>query len=99
MNHPEIVLRQAHLLQRSTLLRQRLLSDAATFRGPLAAADQAYISLRWLCLHPAWPLGALSVWMALKPKRLFQIAGRAWWVYRLVSQWRKWSAAWPKFLN
>ena len=99
MNHSDISLRQARLLQRSTLLRQRLRSDAATFRGPLAVASWAYTSLRWLYLHPAWPLGALSVWMALRPKRLFRMAGRAWWLYRLVSQWRRWSAVRPKFLN
>ena len=64
MNHSDISLRQARLLQRSALLRQRLRNDAATFRGPLAVASWAYTSLRWLYLHPAWPLGALSVWMA-----------------------------------
>lgn len=99
MNHSEISLRQAHLLERSTLLRQRLRSDAATLRGPLAVADRVYSSLRWLYLHPTWPLGAFAIWIALRPKRLFRTASRAWWVYRLASQWRQWSAAWPKFLN
>lgn len=99
MNRSEIGLRQAHLLQRSGLLRQRLRSDAATFRGPLAVASLAYTGLRWLYRHPAWPLGALSLGMALRPKRLFQTAGWVWWVYRLVSKSRHGSAAWPKFLN
>lgn len=99
MNHPDISLRQAHLLERSTLLRQRLLSDAATLRGPLAVADRVYCSLWWLYLHPAWPLGAFAIWMALRPKRLFGAVSRAWWIYRLASPWRQWLAAWPKFLN
>jgi hypothetical protein len=99
MNHPEIVLRQAHLLQRSTLLRQRLLSDAATLRGPLAVADRAYTGLQWLYRHPAWPVGAFALWMALRPKRLYRMARHAWWVYRLASRWRQWSTALPKFLN
>ncbi|NDG51186.1 MAG: hypothetical protein EBY30_19635 [Rhodospirillales bacterium] len=50
-------------------------------------------------MHPAWPLGAFAIWMALRPKRLFRAVSRAWWIYRLASPWRQWLAAWPKFLN
>ena len=99
MNHPEISLRQAHLLGRSTLLRQCLRSDVATLRSPLAVADRVCSSLLWLYRHPAWPSGVFAAWMALRPKRLFRTASRAWWVYRLASQWWQWPAAWPKFLN
>jgi len=99
MHRSEIGLRQSHLLQRSALLRQRLCSDAATLQRSLAVADRAWSSLRWLYLHPGWPLGVLGVWMAVKPRRLLQMARRGWWLYRMTSRWRQWSTALAKFSN
>lgn len=99
MVHTEIVLRQQQLLLRSGSLRQGLMSAADGLRGPLAATDLAFTSLRWLYRHPAWPIGAVALWTALRPVRALTMVRRAWWVYRIASRWRQWSAILPKILN
>lgn len=98
MTRPEVSRQQERLLQQSSLLRQRLLNDAMSLRGPMAAADLAYTGFHWLYRHPVWPLGALAFWLALRPRRLLRLAGRTWWVYRLVKKWQQWSSVLPRFL-
>jgi len=99
MVHAEIVLRQQQLLLRSGSLRQRLASEADLLRRPLATMDLAFTGLRWLYQHPAWPVGAFTLWTVLRPARALTLVRRAWWVYRIASRWRQWSTILPKFLN
>ena len=64
--------------------------QAQVLRRPLALADAAQTGLQWIYRNPAWPIGALTLVLLLRPKRALVWGGRAWWVwkrYRRVQDW------------
>lgn len=82
----ELTLRRERLRVRSAELRLRAGLEAQVLAPPLALADQVRAGVQWLREHPEWPLGALVVFAVLKPRRVFRLARRAWWGWRL---WRR----------
>jgi len=74
--------RREQLLTRSAALRVRLRYEAAALAAPLALADQGVQAVRWLRVHPEWPLAALGVWVLLGPRRALRWAMRGWWLWR-----------------
>jgi hypothetical protein len=90
MNNHELLQRQQALLLRSAQLRFKLKDQVQVFRRPLGLADSAQSGLQWLYRNPAWPIGAATLLLVLRPKRTIAWAGRAWWVwksYRRVQDW------------
>lgn len=78
MNTDELTGRQQRLLVRSAQLRLTLAHQAQVLKGPLAVADQARNGLRWLYDNPRWPLAALLVLLAVRPRRAVLWGGRVW---------------------
>ena len=82
-----LALRREQLLLRSAALRSQLALDAQALAAPLAVADRLRDGARWLRRHPEWPLGAVLLLLALRPRRALRWAVRAGWL------WRQWQAA------
>ena len=78
----DLQLRRERLLVRNALLRQRLARHVIELDTPIALADQAIAGLHWLRRNPAWPLGALAVLIAFRPRRALRWAVRAWWAWQ-----------------
>jgi YqjK-like protein len=78
------MLRRERLLMRSAELRAHLARQSQALAVPLARVDRALDALRWLREHPQWPLGALALWAAWRPRRTWRWAVRAWWLWRAV---------------
>jgi hypothetical protein len=90
MNDAELIQRQQALLVRSAQLRLSLAQQAQVLKRPLALADAAQSGLQWIYRNPAWPIGALTLVLLLRPKRTLVWGGRAWWAwnsYRRVQDW------------
>lgn len=95
MRHPrdkELANRKQQLLIRSAELRITFSHEARVLQAPLAVADQAVAGLQWLRAHPAWPLGALALLAALRPRRALAWGTRLWWGWRLVRRAQVWLA-------
>ena len=90
MNKTELLIRQQILMQRSTLLRERLEHQSGVLIKPLWVLDQGKLGLQWLSAHPIWPGAALFVVALLKPRRSLawgQRIWRVWKTYRTVKAW------------
>ncbi len=87
-----LALRQAQLLARSALLRQRLGEDLAPWQPRLARVDQARAlashSWQWLRQHPEVPAAAAGLLLVLRPKRALALAWR--WGRRGWLGWQLW---------
>jgi hypothetical protein len=92
MNKRELQQRQQALLLRSTQLRLTLQDQAQVFRRPLALADTAQTGLQWLYRNPAWPIGALTLVLLLRPQRAIAWGGRAWWAWNTYQRVQDWVA-------
>ncbi len=79
-------LRRAHLLLRSSQLRADLSLNVQALRRPLGLADQARGAVDWLSHNPQWPVGALLVVAAVRPRRALRWAGTLWWGYGLFKR-------------
>ena len=88
MNHTELILQQQRLLLRSAKLRHDMGAQAASLQKPLALADQAWSTGRWLVRHPEWPIGALLIVALLRPKRTLIWGTRLWWGWRALQRAR-----------
>lgn len=86
----ELAARQQRLLIRSAELRVTLAHQAQALEAPLALADQAVSSARWLRSHPQWPLGALLALAVLRPRRALAWATRLWWGWDLYKRAHRW---------
>lgn len=78
MSTDELVTRQQRLLVRNAQLRLILADQAQVLKGPLAVADQARSGFRWLYNNPRWPLAAMLVLLAVRPRRMVLWGGRLW---------------------
>jgi hypothetical protein len=90
MNKTELLIRQQMLLQKSTLLRERLEHQSTVLEKPLWVLDQGRWGLQWLSAHPIWPATALLLAALLKPRRTLAWGGRIWrtWkTYRTAKAW------------
>lgn len=90
--HAELAARKQRLLIRSAELRVTLAHEARVLEIPLAAADQIVAGARWLRDHPAWPVGALALLVALRPRRALGWGARLWWGWGLYGKARRWLA-------
>lgn len=81
MRERELALRRERLLVRSAQLRANLAQQSRILVAPLAVADQAVAAARWLVRNPQWPLGALAVWVVLRPRRVLRWAARLSWLW------------------
>lgn len=95
MNRDELILRQQQLLVRGAQLRLGLADQAQVFKQPLAVVDMADKGLRWLYSHPGWPLAALALGIAVRPRRALVWGGRLWWAWRMLKRTQDWIAAAP----
>ena len=90
MNKTELLIRQQMLVQKSTVLRERLQHQSVVLIKPLWVLDQGKLGLQWLSAHPIWPSAALLVVALLKPRRSLAWGRRIWSVwktYRTVKAW------------
>lgn len=90
MNKTELLIRQQMLVQKSTVLRERLQHESGVLIKPLWVLDQGKLGLQWLSAHPIWPGAALLVVALLKPRRTLawgQRIWRVWKTYRTVKAW------------
>jgi hypothetical protein len=99
MNHHELMLRQQQLLVRSAQLRLSLADQVLVFKRPLAIADQVRSGLQWLYRNPQWPLGALMILIALRPRRALGWGGRLWRAWRLFQRTKNWVETLPRQRN
>ncbi len=95
MNNAELIERQQALRLRSAQLRSSLQDQVQVLKRPLALADAAQSGLQWLYRNPAWPIGALTLVVVLRPKRVMVWAGRAWWAWNSYQRVQDWLARPP----
>jgi hypothetical protein len=74
---------RAHLLLRSSQLRADISLNVQALRRPLGLADQARGAVDWLSRNPQWPVGALLIVVAVRPRRAVRWASTLWWGYGL----------------
>lgn len=86
MNNSDLLLRQQLLLHRSQELRSSLVDQAKVLERPLAVVETVQRGARWLYAHPLVPLGALTLVVVMRPRRMVRWTGRAWWLWRA---WRR----------
>lgn len=82
MNNNDLLLRQQLLLRRSQQLRLSLADQARALERPLAAVDTVQRGLRWLYANPLVPLGALTLLVVMRPRRVIRWTARAWWLWQ-----------------
>lgn len=90
MNKTELLIRQQMLVQKSTLLRERLEQQSGVLVKPLWVLDQGKLGLEWLSAHPIWPAAALVLVALLKPRRTLAWGRqfwRTWKTYRTIKVW------------
>jgi hypothetical protein len=90
MNKTELLIRQQMLVQKNTLLRERLELQSGVLVKPLRVLDQGKLGLQWLSAHPIWPAAALVLVALLKPRRTLAWGRRIWntWkTYQTVKVW------------
>ena len=90
MNKTELLARQQLLLQKSSLLRERVQVQSAVLIKPLWVLDQGKLGVQWLAQHPIWPSSVLLVVTLLKPRRTLAWGGRiyrVWKTYRSLKAW------------
>lgn len=90
MNNDKLLLRRQQLLLRSSELRVELAQQALIFRRPLALADKAQSSMLWLYRNPVWSLGALTILIALRPRRILTWGGGLWYAWTKLQGTRNW---------
>ncbi len=95
MNSDKLLLRRQQLLLRSSELRLELAHQAQVFRRPLALADKAQGGLLWLYRNPVWSLGALTILIALRPRRILTWGGGLWYAWTKLQGTRNWLNALP----
>ncbi len=78
--------RRDRLLSRSAELRAQLGVELAGWRRPLGTLDQVRAAWHWLRQNPAWPLAAVAVVVATRPRRALRLLGSGLWAWRL---WRR----------
>lgn len=93
MTRDETLLRQQHLLVRSTQLRASLAHESHALQKPLALADQLQSGLHWLYHHPQWPLGTMLLLVIIKPRRAVVWGGRLWRAWKGFKRIKIWIAA------
>ena len=71
-NRQALAARQQELLKRSALLRFELAGQGRGLRESLSIADHTYAGWQWLKAHPLWPVGALLLLLAGRPKRILR---------------------------
>jgi YqjK-like protein len=74
--------RRELLLRRSAELRVELGTQLAAWQRPLNVADQLRHSWHWVRENPQWPLAALVVVVAVRPRRAWRWIGRGLWLWR-----------------
>jgi hypothetical protein len=90
MKKTELLIRQQMLVQKSTLLRERLEQQSGVLVKPLWVLDQGKLGLEWLSAHPIWPAAALVLVALLKPRRTLAWGRQfwsAWKTYRTIKVW------------
>jgi len=85
-NSEPLALRRERLLLRSRQLRADMSLNVQVLQRPLGLADQARSALDWLAHNPQWPVGALLVVAAVRPRRTLRWAGTLWWGYGLFKR-------------
>jgi hypothetical protein len=83
----EILDRQARLIARAQVERERIAAGFDRLRPYASLGDRAIRLGRGLAAHPEWPLIAIGAVAVFRPRWLWRAARRAWIV------WRVWSAA------
>lgn len=99
MSLDDLRLRQQHLLVRSTELRHTLHQQLQSLQRPAALADQVKAALLWLYQQPQWPVGALALWLILKPRRFITWTGRVWWLWKTAQKLRRLRDTWVPALT
>lgn len=70
--------RRERLVAQSAEQRRGLAQSAASWRAPLALADRAIGTLRIVKRHPGWVLGAVLVFVVLRPGRAARWGRSVW---------------------
>jgi hypothetical protein len=85
--------RQAELVHRSGVLRERLAAHAQALAPAMAAADRVRDTASWMRAHPWVPLGLGLLWLWRRPRRGLRWTWKAWQGWRWwMRQRRAWAA-------
>lgn len=76
--------REAALVARQAQLRARLAADVAPLQPVFGTADRVRDALRWLRANPLVVGGGVAVLVALRPRRAWRLALRAWTAWRVA---------------
>lgn len=86
--------RRLELLQRSQVLRDRLVQHSQALAPAFARAEQVRGGWTWLRQHPGWCVAAGAVLLVLRPRRVWRWSGTAWTLWRTWararSYWQQW---------
>ena len=75
--------RREHLVAQAAAQRTVLAQDMTPWRAPLALADRGVAAVRTVRRHPAWLLGAVLLFAAVRPRRAGKWTGALWAGWRL----------------
>ena len=94
MDPRHLRVRQLRLQARSGQLRAGLAEQLRAFHAPLGLADRALLVYDWLRANPLVPLGAVALWLLLRPLKSLHWSSRwtarLWWAWRTVREVRRW---------
>ncbi len=86
----ELALRQQRLLLRSAALRDALAEQSEALAAPLATADGAVASARWLYRQRAWVVGVLVVVLVARPRRAWRALRFGWSLWMTARRVQPW---------
>ncbi|WP_180682483.1 YqjK family protein [Tepidicella baoligensis] len=82
-------MRRAELVQRSGLLRERLVAHGRALQPLFQVADQARHTAHWMRAHPWVPLGVVGLLVWRRPRRWWRWAWKGWAAWRLYVRVRR----------
>ena len=85
--------RRERLRLRSAALRVKLAHELRALQAPLDVIDTVADGARWLGRHPRWPIAAVALAAALRPRRAMRWAMRGWTLWQLASRVARLTAA------
>jgi hypothetical protein len=88
MNKIRLAERREHLIAQAAAQRATLARNIEPWRVPLARVDQGLNLLRSIKRHPAWIVGGVVLFAALKPVRVVKWLQRGWVAWQVVHRLR-----------
>lgn len=90
MSTASIVLeaRRQLLIEQAAVQRRTLAAQLLPWQLPLAIADRGVAAVRSIRRNPQWAIGALAIYVLLRPRGAGRWLRRGWSAWQLLRIWR-----------